>query len=86
MNEKLKLVINYIMAYLVTYVKNRVTNYGFLMSAASFLLLVLQRFNVIVVPEVYWQWVQFILGMLVVAGLINNPTTTTKGFLDDKTL
>lgn len=38
----------------------------------------------LILPGNYGELTNAILGLLVLAGIINNPTTVSKGFLDDK--
>jgi uncharacterized membrane protein len=64
--------------------KNRLRNYGFWTSVASLALLILQTVGVEVVPEQYDAIVQGVLALLVALGLVNNPATVNKGFMDDK--
>jgi uncharacterized membrane protein len=64
--------------------KNRLRNYGFWTSVASLVLLALQTAGVEVVPEQYEAIVQGVLALLVALGLVNNPATVNKGFMDDK--
>ncbi|MGL5415684.1 MAG: phage holin [Clostridium sp.] len=63
---------------------SRFKNYGLWVSIAALVPMVLQGFGVKVLPDNYNQIVTAILSILVMAGILNNPTTETKGYLDDK--
>lgn len=58
-------------------------NYGLWVSIAALIPLLLQAFGITIIPN-YQEIVNAILGILVTAGLLNNPTTTSKWFTDDK--
>ncbi|MEG0133589.1 MAG: holin [Clostridium sp.] len=62
----------------------RFKNYGLWISIFAFIPLVLKAFNVDVLPSNYTEIISSFLGILVVAGIISDPTTTSKGYLDDK--
>lgn len=64
--------------------KSRLRNYGLWVSVASLVLLVLQSLGVPITPEQYNEIVNTILGILVMLGILNNPTTENKWFSDDK--
>lgn len=64
--------------------KNRFKNYGLWVAVASLVPMVLKAFNVNVLPDNYNDIVYAILSILVMAGILNNPTTNNKGFSDDK--
>ena len=65
--------------------KNRFKNYGFWIGVASLLLLTLDhQFDVNFVKEEYSSITNGILGVLTLVGIINNPATNTRGFLDDQ--
>lgn len=61
---------------------SRWKNYGLWISIASLIPLILQSFNIELIPN-YQEIVNGVLGVLVLAGIINNPTTDHKGFHDD---
>ncbi len=63
--------------------KNRLQNYGFWIGVVALLLLLLQQFGVEFVSSAFQVLVNIILGILVLLGIINNPTTTKRGFCDD---
>ncbi|WP_442878374.1 holin [Clostridium sp.] len=63
---------------------SRWKNYGLWIAIASFIPLLLQGFGLDYLPGNYDQIVNSLLGILVMAGIISNPTTETKWFLDDK--
>lgn len=62
---------------------SRFRNYGFWISIAALIPLVLNAFEVKFIPEEYEAIVNAILAILVAAGIINNPTTENKWFGDD---
>lgn len=63
---------------------SRFKNYGLWVSIAALVPLVLNATGVKVVPEDYNQIVNAILAILVAAGVISNPATEAKWYLDDK--
>ena len=65
---------------------SRFRNYGLWVSIAALIPMILKVFGVDVIPEDYENIVQTILSILVMAGILNNPTTKTKGFKDDKNM
>ena len=65
-------------------VTSRLKNYGLWISVAAFIPMLLTTFGVDVVPEQYNELVNALLGILVAAGLLNNPTTAGHGFADDE--
>lgn len=65
---------------------SRFRNYGLWVSIAALIPMILKVFGVDVIPEDYENIVQTILSILVMAGILNNPTTKTKGFKDDKNI
>lgn len=65
--------------------KKRVTNYGFWITLSSLVLLSLPTLGVEVDYGKYDDIVKHFLQLLVMLGIINNPTTDNSGFGDDKT-
>lgn len=63
---------------------NRFKNYGLWVSIFAFIPLLLQGLNINILPDNYNEIVNSFLGILVLAGLLNNPDTDCKGFKDDK--
>ena len=63
--------------------KNRLKNYGLWVSVASLTFMVLQNAGIQVTPESRDLYQNSILGILILLGIINNPTTDNKGFGDD---
>jgi len=65
----------------------RFKNYGLWVSVFAFIPLVVEALGTydinIILPGNYGKLVQAFLGILVLAGILNNPTTENKGFLDD---
>lgn len=65
--------------------KNRFKNYGFWIAVASLLLLTLDhQFDINFVKEEYSALSNGILTILTLIGIINNPTTNSRGFCDDQ--
>ena len=64
---------------------SRFKNYGLWVSIFALIPLVLQGFGVDVLPGNYEEIVVALLGVLVTAGILNNPTSENTGYLDDKT-
>lgn len=64
-------------------IKQRIRNYGLWVSFASLVLLVLQLFGVQVDVGKYNSLVNAALTVLVGLGIVNDPTTETKGYGDD---
>jgi phi LC3 family holin len=66
---------------------NRWKNYGLWVSIFAFIALFIQALGVygvnLILPGNYNSLVTCILGILVLAGIINDPTTTNLGFLGD---
>ncbi len=65
-------------------IKSRLRNYGLWVSIAAFGLLIVQTFGVDITPDKWDGITNAVLEILVLLGVINNPTTSTKGFGDDK--
>jgi uncharacterized membrane protein len=63
---------------------SRFKNYGLWVSIFALVPMVLEACNVRILPANYDTIVNTLLGILVVAGILNNPTTENKGYLDDK--
>ena len=68
---------------------NRFKNYGLWVSIFALIPLLVQAlgsYNIFVyLPDNYETIVKTMLGVLVALGIVSNPTTDTKGYLDDKT-
>ena len=64
--------------------KCRWKNYGLWIAVASFIPLVLQGFGLDILPTNYTEIINALLSILVMAGIISNPNTTSKWFADDK--
>jgi phi LC3 family holin len=62
---------------------NRFKNYALWLGVASLILLVVQAFGVEVATDKYNEIVNAVLTVLVLAGVINNPTSGS-GFRDGK--
>jgi len=63
--------------------KNRLKNYGLWVSVASLTFMIIQNSGLQITPESWNLYVNSILSILVLLGIINNPTTDNKGFGDD---
>lgn len=63
---------------------SRFRNYGLWVSIFAAIPLILKAFGVNIIPEDYNAIVTAVLGILVMAGILNNPTTDNSGYLDDK--
>ena len=57
-------------------------NYGLWLSIAAFIPLFLSSLGIQIIPN-YQEIVNAFLSILVMAGIISNPATTSKWFLDD---
>lgn len=62
---------------------SRFKNYALWISIFSFIPLLLKGLGYDILPSNYNEIVTSFLGILVLAGIINNPTTTNKGYSDD---
>lgn len=63
---------------------DRFKNYGLWVSIAAFIPMFLKGIGYDILPSNYNEIVNSLLGILVVAGILSNPQTENKGFLDDK--
>lgn len=54
--------------------KKRLSNYGLWIAVAAFILLLLQTFGVEIAPDRFYELVNGLLGILVLLGVISNPT------------
>lgn len=63
--------------------KERFKNYGLWAAILALIPMVLELFGITLVPEKYKQVCVAILSILVMAGILNNPNTECKWFLDD---
>lgn len=64
--------------------KNRLRNYGLWVAVAALIPLILQAFGVELVEEQYNEIVNSLLGILVLLGLISNPDTENRFYMDDE--
>lgn len=62
---------------------NRFKNKGLWVSVAALIPMILKGFNINILPENYNDIINLILGVLVMAGILSDPTTG-KGYLDVK--
>lgn len=64
--------------------QNRLKNYGLWTSFAALVFMILQNSGVNILPEDWNSYVNSILGILILLGIISNPDTENPGFQDDK--
>lgn len=63
---------------------SRFKNYALWVSIFSLIPLILESFGLDIMPKNYSEIVTAILSVLVMAGIINNPSTECKWYLDDQ--
>lgn len=63
---------------------SRFKNYALWISIFSLIPLILEAFGLNIIPKNYNEIVTAILSVLVMAGIINNPSTEGKWYLDDE--
>ena len=63
---------------------SRFKNYGLWVSILALIPMILSAFGVKIVPEEYQAITNTILSILVALGIISNPTTEAKWYIDDK--
>lgn len=63
---------------------SRFKNYGVWVSIFALIPIVLKGIGLNIIPDDYNTVVTGILTILVTLGILNNPTTCNKGYLDDK--
>jgi len=63
---------------------NRLKNYGLWIAVSSLFLMILQDLGIPITPEKYQAYSELVFTILILLGIINNPTTENKGFGDDK--
>lgn len=63
---------------------SRFKNYGLWVSILALVPMVLSAFGIDVVPEEYQAMANTVLSILVALGIISNPTTECKWYVDDK--
>ena len=71
------------MANMAEFLGPRLKNYGFWVSLFALISLLAQAFGLEIASN-YDEIVNTILTMLVMLGIVSNPTTTSKWFSDDK--
>ncbi len=64
--------------------KSRFRNYGLWISIAALIPMVLHTFGFDVLPDNYQEITSAILSILVMLGILSNPTTDCKWYIDDK--
>lgn len=65
-------------------IKLRLRNYGLWIAVIAFIPMVMESFGLKVLPTNYNEVMKAFLGILVLLGLVNDPTTDNQGFGDDK--
>lgn len=63
---------------------SRFKNYGLWVSLLALIPLILSCFGINLVPEEYEQIINLVLSILLALGVINNPTTESRWYKDDK--
>lgn len=63
---------------------NRFKNVGLWVAVAAFIPMLLEGYGLNILPNNYSDLTQTLLAILVLAGILNDPTTNNKYFLDDK--
>lgn len=63
---------------------SRFKNYGLWVSILALIPMILSAFGVKVVAEEYQAITNLVLSILVTLGIVNNPTTNCKWYVDDK--
>lgn len=63
--------------------RNRLKNYGLWTSIAALVFLIIQNSGVPILPEQWDVYVNSILGIFVLLGIISNPDTEDPGYKDD---
>lgn len=64
--------------------KSRFRNYGLWISVFALIPMVLHAFGFDVLPDNYQEITSAILSILVMLGILSNPTTDCKWYIDDK--
>lgn len=64
---------------------SRFKNYGLWVSVLALIPMILSAFGVNIVPEEYQVISNIVLSILVALGIISNPTTNSKWYVDDNT-
>lgn len=64
--------------------KTRFKSYGLWLAVIALIPMVCQSFGANILPANYEEVATAILSIVVMLGIVNNPTTENKGFLDDK--
>jgi len=62
----------------------RYKNYGLWVAVSSLILMILQDVGLPITPEKYEAYSQVVFTILILLGIVSNPTTENKGFGDDK--
>lgn len=62
---------------------SRFRNYGLWLSVVALVPMVCKGYGLNILPDNYSDITNAVLGILVLGGILNNPTTENRGFLDD---
>jgi uncharacterized membrane protein len=63
---------------------DRYKNYGLWISLSSFVFIIIQENGIQITPEKWDVYINSILSILILLGIINNPKTKNRGFGDDE--
>jgi uncharacterized membrane protein len=63
---------------------DRYKNYGLWISLSSFVFIIIQENGIQITPEKWDVYINSILSILILLGIINNPQTKNRGFSDDE--
>lgn len=64
--------------------KERLKNYGLWLAIIAFIPMLCEGFGISVLPPNYQELSSALLGIFVLLGIVNNPTTENKWYLDDR--
>lgn len=64
--------------------KDRLKNYGLWVAVFSLIALICESYGLNILPPNYDEITTAILGICVMLGIVNNPTTESRWYLDDK--
>lgn len=66
--------------------KERLKNYGLWVSVAALVALICDSYGLNILPPNYTEITTAVLGICVMLGIVNDPTTDNHWYLDDKNL
>lgn len=64
-------------------IRSRLKNYGLWVAVIAFIPIFLQSFGFNILPVNYSEVATSLLGIFVLLGIVNNPSTENKGIADD---